>query len=48
VLVTGNPTVSTFRPGTNLPVGATLYWRVRSTGSYGPSAWSAVRSFHTP
>jgi hypothetical protein len=48
LVVTGNPASSTFRPGTNLPAGATLYWRVRSTGSYGPSAWSAVRSFLTP
>ena len=48
LVVTGNPSSSTFKPGSNLPAAKTLYWRVRSTGTYGPSAWSAVRSIHTP
>jgi hypothetical protein len=33
---------STFTPGSNLPLGVTLYWRVRSLGSNGPSSWSEV------
>ncbi len=32
----------------SLPKLATIYWRVRSRGAYGLSAWSACRSFTTP
>lgn len=34
----------------DLPRGTTLYWRVRSndTSGYGPSSWSAIKSFDTP
>jgi hypothetical protein len=30
-----------------LPANALLYWRVRTNGAHGPSAWSQVRSFKT-
>jgi hypothetical protein len=32
----------------DLPANVLLFWRVQSKGANGPSAWSAVRSFHTP
>jgi hypothetical protein len=34
----------------DLPRGTTLYWRVRSNdiSGYGPSNWSAIKSFDTP
>jgi len=40
--------ISTYTPTTNLPAGATLYWRVRAKGPNGPSAWSTKFSFTTP
>jgi CSLREA domain-containing protein len=38
--IIGNVTPSTYTPTSDLPVGATLYWRVRSKGANGPSDWS--------
>ncbi len=38
-------TGSIYTPAVNLPPAQTLYWRVRSTGTNGPSLWSEVRSF---
>ena len=32
--------ISEFTPGTNLPQGKTLYWRVKALGPNGPSDWS--------
>ncbi|HUI87610.1 MAG TPA: fibronectin type III domain-containing protein, partial [Anaerolineales bacterium] len=46
VLMTGNVTTTSFAPATNLPSGTTLYWRVQTTGSNGPSPWSSA-SFTT-
>ncbi len=48
VLRTGNPAASTYLPTTDLTKNATLYWRVQTRGTNGPSAWSAYRTFHTP
>jgi len=42
-----NVTPSTYAQTTDLPVGVTLYWRVQSRGTNGPSAWSEVRSMTT-
>jgi hypothetical protein len=36
---------SSYLPTVNLPVGVTLYWRVRANGTNGPSLWSEVQSF---
>ena len=38
-------TLSTYTPAANLPTGVLLYWRVRSRGTNGPGAWSAVFTF---
>jgi hypothetical protein len=47
-LVTGvQVTPATYTPTKDLPVGTTLYWRVQSRGTNGPSAWSAVRTVNT-
>jgi len=32
----------------NLPARTVLYWRVRSNGPNGPSAWSTFETFVTP
>ena len=45
--IVGNPTLSTFTPATDLPIGV-LYWRVLTKGYNGPSAWSEVRSYNGP
>jgi 2',3'-cyclic-nucleotide 2'-phosphodiesterase (5'-nucleotidase family) len=51
-LVLGNTTIlapiTAYTPLTNLPAGTMLYWRVRSNGPNGPSAWSAFETFVTP
>jgi hypothetical protein len=39
---------STVTPGTNLPAGTTLYWRVQAAGKNGPSYWSSIWQFTTP
>jgi Zn-dependent metalloprotease len=44
---TYNVTSSTYTPIADLPVNTTLYWRVQSKGTNGPSAWSAMRSVNT-
>jgi hypothetical protein len=50
--LTINATISTatsrFTPTNNLGAGKTYFWRVRTNGINGPSAWSAVKSFQTP
>jgi hypothetical protein len=38
---------STYTRTMDLPVNMTLYWRVQSRGTNGPSAWSAGRSIKT-
>ena len=48
VLKTYSPVASSVSPTTDLPVNATLYWRVRANGTNGPSLWSETRSFVTP
>jgi hypothetical protein len=40
--------VSTYAPGSNLPAATPLFWRIRTNGSNGPSAWTAYQSFSTP
>jgi Zn-dependent metalloprotease len=47
LLINSNPVDSTYTPGTNLPAGKTLYWRVRVNGANGPSTWS-IFQFTTP
>ncbi|MBI3159429.1 MAG: hypothetical protein HYZ26_07510, partial [Chloroflexi bacterium] len=44
VTVTGSAYVST----KDLTPGVTLYWRVRTNGTYGPSVWTETRSFTSP
>jgi hypothetical protein len=39
---------SSYTPLVNLPAGTLLYWRVRSNGPNGPSAWSVFETFVTP
>jgi CSLREA domain-containing protein len=46
-LTNATVTSSTYTRTADLPFGATLYWRVRSDGVNGPSAWSEVRSLIT-
>jgi hypothetical protein len=38
---------STYTPVANLPANVTLYWRVQSRGTNGPSVWSATRTVNT-
>jgi hypothetical protein len=40
-------TLSTYTPTVNLPANKTLYWRVQTRGTNGPSVWSSARSFNT-
>lgn len=47
LLVNSTTTASTYKMMTNLPSGKTIYWRVRVTGTNGPSAWSSDQ-FDTP
>ena len=47
ILVTGNPTVTSYTPTLNLPAGTVLYWRVQVKGTNGPSTWSTFGSFTT-
>lgn len=39
--------VSSFTPGSDLPAGTLLYWRVQATGPNGPSLWSETRTLTT-
>jgi hypothetical protein len=39
---------STYTPGSNLPAATPLFWRIRTNGSNGPSAWMAYQGFSTP
>ena len=43
-----NVTPSTYTPLVNLAANKLFRWRVRALGPNGPSAWSAVETFHTP
>jgi predicted phage tail protein len=43
-----NVTDSTYTPVVNLAANKLFYWRVKANGPNGPSAWSAVETFHTP
>ena len=43
-----NVTPSTYTPIVNLAANKLFYWRVKALGPNGPSAWSAVETFHTP
>lgn len=47
-LFNANVATPTYTPGTPLPAGATLYWRVRALGPNGPSLWSEVYQLNTP
>ena len=44
---TYNVVPSNYTPAANLPANVPLYWRVRSKGVNGPSAWSAYWMVHT-
>jgi hypothetical protein len=46
--IQANSTTPTYTSTVNLLAGTIYYWRVRVTGTYGTSAWSAVFSFTTP
>jgi hypothetical protein len=46
-LVSAVVTPSTYARTTDLPANTTLYWRVQSRGTNGPSAWSDVRVLTT-
>jgi hypothetical protein len=46
--LTVSPAVSSFVPTADLPKNTVLFWRVRSRGTNGPSAYSAQRSLTTP
>ncbi|MGD0752107.1 MAG: hypothetical protein ABSA23_11935 [Anaerolineales bacterium] len=50
LLVNGSvsSTASSYTPGSNLPAGTPLYWRIRTNGANGPSDWMAYESFTTP
>ena len=43
-----NVSASAYTPMVDLPKGALLFWRVRTLGTNGPSAWSRVRHFDSP
>jgi hypothetical protein len=47
-LVNSNVVNSAFTPAIDLPIGVTIYWRVRANGANGPSLWSALRSLTIP
>jgi hypothetical protein len=47
LLVNTSTPTDTFTPSSNLPAGRTIYWRVRATGTNGPSSWTTA-SFRTP
>jgi hypothetical protein len=47
LLVNTSTTANTFTPSSNLPAHRLLYWRVRATGTNGPSSWT-TGSFRTP
>lgn len=47
LLVDTSVNTDAFTPGTKLPANRTLYWRVRATGTNGPSRWTTA-AFHTP
>jgi hypothetical protein len=37
-----------YTPTADLPANTTLYWRMRTAGTNGPSAWSGYQQFKTP
>jgi Zn-dependent metalloprotease len=39
--------ISIYMPATNLPAGATIYWRVKATGPNGPGVYSSTASLVT-
>ncbi|MEK7327755.1 MAG: hypothetical protein AAB217_21120, partial [Chloroflexota bacterium] len=43
-----NVSASAYTPMVDLPKGTLLFWRVRTNGTNGPSAWSRVRHFDSP
>ncbi len=43
-----NVTPSAYVPTADLPKGMLLFWRTRTNGTNGPSAWSRVRHFDSP
>ncbi len=43
-----NVSPSAYVPTADLPKGMLLFWRVRTNGTNGPSAWSRVRHFDSP
>ncbi|MBE3143957.1 MAG: hypothetical protein IMZ61_08545, partial [Planctomycetes bacterium] len=46
-VMTGSPTALTYTSSSDLAAHTQLYWRVRTKGTNGPSAWSSVWSFTT-
>jgi hypothetical protein len=48
VNVSISKSASTYTAGSNLPAATPLFWRIRTNGSNGPSAWMAYQSFSTP
>lgn len=47
IIHTANPSGPSYTPPKNLPKAKPLYWRVRATGTNGPSDWSESWSFVT-
>ena len=45
LLINALATTSAYTPVVNLPLNVTLYWRVRSNGTNGPSMWSTTNTF---
>ncbi len=41
-------TGTTYTPTADLPANTTLYWRMRTAGTNGPSIWSDYHTFKTP
>jgi large repetitive protein len=48
VVHSGSPLASTYVPTADLPQSRYFYWRVRTRGTNGPSAWSPSRYFTAP
>ena len=47
VQINATATSTSFTPAADLKANSTYYWRVRTAGTNGPSAWTEVRTFKT-